>query len=130
MIFLHEVHEISGGRSREFEVSFRDVWKPAIERGGLARLLWFWEHAHGTGPSYQAVSITAVRDWAAWGELVRRLREDRDLRDWTREVCSVRREVTGKILLPVPWSPPGQRPAMSPVSGSAKTRGSPTTCAR
>jgi len=105
MIFLHEIHEVVGGRMAEFEESVRTVWRPRVERDGEARLVWFWLHTHGTGPSYQAVSITAVRDWAAWGRLVDRARQDKDLRDWSREVCSLRREVTSKILLPTPWSP-------------------------
>jgi NIPSNAP protein len=105
MIFLHEIHEVVGGRMAEFEESLQTGWRPPIERGGEARLVWFWHHTHGTGPSYQAVSITAVRDWAAWGKLVQRVRQEKDLRDWTREVCSLRREVTSKILLPTSWSP-------------------------
>ncbi|MGH7859097.1 MAG: NIPSNAP family protein [Candidatus Binatia bacterium] len=105
MIFLHEIHEISGGRMPEFEDSYREGWKPLVERDGTARLLWFWQHTHGTGPSYQAVSITAVRDWAAWGEIVRRTRDEHDLRRWTASVCEVRREVTSKILVPTAWSP-------------------------
>lgn len=105
MIFLHEIHEISGGRMEEFETAFREGWKPRVERDGRARLLWFWHHTHGTGPSYQAVSITALRDWAAWGEIVAECREPGDLRHWTRAVCAVRRDVTGKILIPTAWSP-------------------------
>ena len=105
MIFLHEVHEIAGGRMVEFETAVRGGWKPLVEEEGKAKLLWFWLHTHGTGPSYQAVSITAVDGWEAWGRLVRRAREDGALRDWYRDVCRFRREVTSKILIPTPWSP-------------------------
>jgi hypothetical protein len=105
MIFLHEVHEIAGGRMADFEASVRDVWKPLVESDGEARLLWFWHHTHGTGPSYQAVSITAVASWEAWGRLVGRSREEGQLRGWYREIGEVRREVTSKILLPTSWSP-------------------------
>ena len=105
MIFLHETHEICGGRIVEFETSLRDVWKPLVERPGEARVLWVWEHTHGTGPSYQVISIVALRDWQVYGELVRRSKERGDLHDWYREICSSRREVTGKILVPTPWSP-------------------------
>jgi hypothetical protein len=105
MIFLHETHEVCGGRIGEFEESFRTVWKPAVESEGTARLLWFWEHTHGTGPSYQAVSITALKDWETLGRWVKRGREDGVLRSWLREVCAVRREVTSKVLIPTAWSP-------------------------
>jgi len=104
MIFLHEIHEVAGGRMSDFEESFRATWKPLVEQGREARLLWFWHHTHGTGPSYQAVSVTAVRDWIAWGKLVERMRKG-ELADWARDVGSVRREVTSKILLPTAWSP-------------------------
>jgi hypothetical protein len=104
MIFVHEVHEVVGGKMNEFGDAIRTQWRSLIEQDGHARLLWFWELTHGTGPSYQAVSITAVRDWATWGALVARAREPR-MRDWQRHVWTLRRDVTAKILLPAPWSP-------------------------
>ena len=90
MIFVHEVHEVAGGKMEEFGEAVRTVWRPLIEEHRQARLLWFWELAHGTGASYQAVSLTAVRDWAAWGDLVARAA---DFREWRRHVSTLRREV-------------------------------------
>ena len=103
MIFVHEVHEVMGGKMEEFDDAVRTLWRPWIEAERHARLLWFWHLAHGTGPSYQAVSITAVRDWATWGRLIERT--DARFRDWQRRVWTLRREVTAKILRPVAWSP-------------------------
>jgi len=105
MIFLHEVHEVVGGRMDEFGEAVRREWRPLVEDGEGARLLWFWQLAHGTGPSYQAVSITAVRDWATWGALVARGASDPRFQAWQRRVWMLRREVTAKLLLPVAWSP-------------------------
>jgi hypothetical protein len=105
MIYVHEVHEVMGGKMEEFGEAVRAEWRPLVEDGGLARLLWLWELAHGTGASYQAVSITAVRDWTAWGELVTRLTADPRGRAWQRRAGTLRREVTSKILLPAAWSP-------------------------
>ena len=105
MIFLHEVHEVAGGRIDDFEEAVRTGWKPLVERDRTAKLLWFWRLTHGTGPSYQAVSITAVKDWAAWGELSARISGNDDLGSWYRDVCRLRREVISKILVPTPWSP-------------------------
>ena len=102
MIFVHEVHEVAGGKMEEFGEAVRTVWRPLIEEHRQARLLWFWELAHGTGASYQAVSLTAVHDWAAWGDLVARAA---DFREWRRHVSTLRREVTAKMLLPAAWSP-------------------------
>jgi hypothetical protein len=105
MIYVHEVHEVLGGKMAEFGEAVRTEWRPLLEEDGRARLLWFWQLTHGTGPSYQAVSITAVRDWATWGELVARRASDARLRAWQRRAWTLRREVTAKILLPVAWSP-------------------------
>ncbi len=105
MIYLHEQHEIAAGRMTEFEHALRERWVPLIEADGRAKLLWFWHNTHGTGPSYQAISITAVRDWAAWGELVDRARTSPQWRDWYAAACESRRDVTAKLLLPAAWSP-------------------------
>src|SRR5437867_6819305 len=105
MIYVHEVHEVLGGKMEEFGEAVRSEWRPLVEDGNRARLLWFWQHTHGTGPSYQAISITAVRDWAAWGELAERSRRDAAWRAWYAAVWQCRREVTAKLLLPTAWSP-------------------------
>src|SRR5947208_3321348 len=99
MIFVHEVHDVAGGKMAEYGEAVRTRWPRVVGERGQARLLWYWELAHGTGASYQAVSLTAVRDWAAWGDLTARAA------DWRREVAPLLREVTAKILLPAPWSP-------------------------
>jgi hypothetical protein len=104
MLFLHEVHEVVGAREEEFEQAFRDGWMRALAEGADARLLYFLRHAHGTGVSYNVVTITAVRDGAAWEELVRRI-DAGDLAKWARRVDDLRHDVTARILLPLPWSP-------------------------
>jgi hypothetical protein len=107
MIYVHEIHDVVAGRMEEFGDAVRREWRPLVEADGHARLLWFWQLTHGTGASYQAVSITAVRDWATWGEIVARRASDARFRDWQRRVWTLRREVTAKVLLPTPWSPLG-----------------------
>jgi hypothetical protein len=105
MLFVHETHEVVAGEMQAFEEAVRTEWAPLVAEHGEARLLWFWEHTHGTGPSYQAISISAVRDWAAWGMLVERARTDARWRDWDARVWALRREVTRKLLQPTAWSP-------------------------
>ena len=105
MIYLHETHEVIGGRMEAFEHALREQWVPLIEGDGDAKLLWGWHHTHGTGPSYQSITITAVRDWAAWGRLVERARHDAAWREWYASVWQYRRELVSKLLLPTAWSP-------------------------
>ena len=42
MIFLHETHEVVGGKMTDFENALREQWLPLIESAGTARLLWYW----------------------------------------------------------------------------------------
>ncbi len=101
MLFVHEVHEVAGGRMAEFAAAVRDGLVPLLADTGAARLCWYWELTHGTGASYQAVSLVAVRDWAAWGKIA----AGDALRGWRRDVAALRKDVVGKLLVPVPWSP-------------------------
>src|SRR5207253_8894485 len=69
--------------------------------------------------SYQVVTITAVRDGAAWERLALRIQQG-DLQDWMRELDELRHEVTGKMLFALPWSPmPEVDLATVPADGSA-----------
>jgi hypothetical protein len=104
MLFLHETHKVVGAREDEFEAAYRDGWMPTLADGDYARLLWYTNQAHGSGASYTVVTITGIVDGAAWEELDRRTRTG-DLKPWMRELDHLRHDVTGKILLPVRWSP-------------------------
>jgi hypothetical protein len=105
MIYLHETHDVIGGKMDDFSESMRTQWRPLIEKDGLARVLWFFKLATGTNVSYQAISITAVRDWQSWGTMVERMVADPNWRAWNRDVCQYRRDVEAKLLLPNPRSP-------------------------
>jgi len=104
LLFLHEIHEVVGAREEEFEASFRRTWLPALARDGDARLLYFLHHAHGSGPSYQVVTITAIRDGSAWERLAERV-SGGDLAGWAQDVDRLRHDVSAKLLVPLPWSP-------------------------
>src|ERR1700716_222091 len=104
MLFVHEVHEVAGPKEDEFEAAFRDGWMPRLAADDAARLLWYMNHAHGSGAAYKRGTAPGVRDGAAWERLARRVQSG-DLREWSREVDSYRHDVTGKVLLPVHWSP-------------------------
>lgn len=104
MLFLHETHKVVGARRDDFEAAYREGWMPRLAEDDNARLLWYTNHAHGSGASYTVVTITAVTDGAAWESLVRRAQSG-DLKPWMGELDKMRHEVTGKLLLPVAWSP-------------------------
>ena len=104
MLLLHEVHRVRGAREDEFEKAYREGWLPELAKGDDARLLYFMHLAHGSGRAYTVVTITGVRDGAAYERLARRI-QNGELRSWARDVDQHRHVVTGKVLLTVPWAP-------------------------
>lgn len=106
MLFIHEVHTVRGRAEDAFEAAFRDVWMPTLAAADEARLLWYANHAHGSGPAYNVVTVTAVRDGPAWERLARRI-QNGDLQQWMRDLDELRHDVHAKLLVPLPWSPLG-----------------------
>src|SRR4029453_16614092 len=104
MLLVHELHEVRGREEDEFEDVVRSRWLPALARDPDARLLYFLKHAHGSGPSYRVVTITALRNAAAWGRTAERVLHG-DLRDESCALDALRHDVTAKVLVPLPWSP-------------------------
>jgi hypothetical protein len=104
MLVVHEVHKVRGRAEDEFEAAFRDGWMPTLGAGDEARLLWYANHAHGSGPAYQVVTVTAVSDGSAWERLALRVQKG-DLRRWMRDLDELRYEVDAKLLVALPWSP-------------------------
>jgi hypothetical protein len=104
VLFLHETHLVDGYHEDAFEAAVRDHWMPTLAEGDDARLLWYCNLAHGSTWSYRAVTVTAVRDGAAYERLARRIQQG-DLQDWMRELDTCRHDAHGKVLVPLPWSP-------------------------
>jgi len=103
VLYLHETHKVIGRHASAFEDLFRDEWMGALARVEGARLLWYLNHAMGSGPSYRVVTITAVSDGAAWEALARRMLAG-DLTELAAKLDSCRYQVDGKLLTPVYWS--------------------------
>lgn len=100
-LYLHEAHRVVGEAEDAFTAAYREPggWMDRLARGDDARLLYFLEQAHGTGPSYRVVTITAIADGSALARLAPDL-------DWALETLGpLRYGVTSKILVPVAWSP-------------------------
>lgn len=104
VLFMHEVHRVRGRAEDEFEAAFRAGWMPMLGAVDDARLLWYANHAHGSGPSYTVVTVTAVRDGTAWERLALRI-QNGDLQGWMRNLDELRHDVEAKLLVPLPWSP-------------------------
>jgi hypothetical protein len=104
VLFMHEVHRVRGRAEDTFEAAFRDGWLRTLAAGDDARLLWYANHAHGSGPAYTVVTVTAVRDGAAWERLALRIQMG-DLREWMRDLDELRHDVNAKLLVPLAWSP-------------------------
>ena len=118
MLFLHEVHRVRGAHEDAFESLYRDGWMPALAKDDDARLLWYCHQAHGTGFAYNIVTITAVRDGAAYERLVERVATG-DLRAWARDLDGVQHGSDGKVLVGLEWSPMGELDlATVPVDGA------------
>lgn len=103
MLFLHEVHTVAGKHEDAFEQHVRDGWVSGLARDPDTRLAWYLKLAHGTGRAYQVTTMTAIRSGAAYERLARRV-QDGDLQGWAAHADTMRREVAGKVLLPVAWS--------------------------
>ena len=71
-LFLHETHRVRGALEDAFEAHYRDRWMPALAEDDDARLVWYTHQAHGTGPAYRVVTVTAIEDGAAWERLAHR----------------------------------------------------------
>jgi hypothetical protein len=105
-LFLHEVHAVAGAEADDFEALYRDEWLPALASTDGARLLWFLHQAHGTGPAYTFITLTALADERAWDALAARV-HDGDLADLAVRTDARRHRSTAKLLAPLPWSPLG-----------------------
>jgi hypothetical protein len=103
MLFMHETHRVIGRHASAFEDLYRTGWMTELARGDDARLVWYLNHAMGSGPAYQVVTITAVSDGAAWEDLAQRMLGG-DLSELTASLDAYRYEVEGKLITPVYWS--------------------------
>jgi hypothetical protein len=108
-VYLHETHHVIGTAEDDFVAAFREPggWMDRLAAGDDGRLLYIATQAHGTGPAYRFVTVTAVADGAAWERLATSLQWG-ELHKWQQRIDACRHEVRSKLLLPVPWSPMGE----------------------
>jgi len=104
VLFVHEVHKVVGKSAARFEGAYRNGWMPTLAEGSDARLAWYFDLAHGSGLAYRVVTVTAVRDGAAWARLAERMTRG-DLQSWARDLDGLQHESVGRIMTPLEWSP-------------------------
>ncbi|HUE58866.1 MAG TPA: hypothetical protein VMO88_04725 [Acidimicrobiales bacterium] len=104
-LLIHETHSVLGRHEDDFEDAYKGPggYLEALASDDDARLIWYLDHVHGTGPAYTVVTITAVRDAKAWQRLADRIHAG-DLKDWAGTVDKFRHDSTAKLLRPLPWS--------------------------
>jgi hypothetical protein len=103
VLFLHEVHAAIGEREIDLDDAVRDVYAPSVADEDT-RLLWYLYATHGAGDGYHVVTVTALRDGAAWERLSRRLRYG-DLADWCVGVDALTYSSHSTLLVSTEWSP-------------------------
>ncbi len=103
MLFMIETHRLIGRRASEFEDLYRTEWMGALAQSADVRLVWYLNHAMGSGPAYQVVTITALADGAAWESVARRML-DGDLAELAGRIERCRHDAEGKLVTPVYWS--------------------------
>ena len=103
MLFLHEVHAAIGEREIDLDEAIRDVYAPAVADDDT-RLLWYLYSTHGAGDAYFSITVTALRDGAAWERLSRRLRYG-DLADWFVELDAMTYSTHSTLMVGTDWSP-------------------------
>ena len=116
MLCVYEQHQVVGQHEAAFERAYRTEWAPRLAETDDARLLWYFNIAHGAGRSYQIITLTAVASGKTWQALRDRLTTG-DLASWLEGVRRCRYRVDSKVLVPEPDPPmaidlasvPGQR---------------------
>jgi hypothetical protein len=115
MWLLHETHAVRGEAEAEFDATLREIWIPRVAETRGARVAYVLRHAHGTGPSYRTVVLTALEDGAAYAAFA----GSRALREAAVRLDELRHDVEAKLLEPLPWSPLQRIELEStPVSGA------------
>jgi len=119
VLFIHEFHKVVGTRAEAFEAAYRERWMPVLAEGSDARLAWYFDLAHGSGLAYRVVTVTAVRDGAAYARLAERVARG-DLQSWARDLDGLRHETHSRVLVPLRWSP--GFPELSEIPAGAASR--------
>ncbi len=104
MLVLHEVHTVTGEHAREFDHLCRDELAGRLAELEGVRLLWYFDHAAGSGPSYNVVTLTGLADGGALDRLAAAT-VDGELAGLWRRLDEWRHELVGKVVEPVDWSP-------------------------
>lgn len=104
MLFISETHRVIGLHQDNFENLVRDEWMPAVATDPGTRLLWYFNHAHGSSISFNVVTVTGVEDWEAWGRLHERVQSG-DLQPLAYRADQMRYGTVASVNEALDWSP-------------------------
>ena len=104
MWLLHETHSVRGECEDDFDALLRDAWIPRLAETKGARVAYVLRHAHGTGPSYRLVTLTALENAGAYEALATSVATG-PLQELAVRLDALRHDVEAKLLEPLPWSP-------------------------
>ncbi|CAA0124527.1 Uncharacterised protein [Mycolicibacterium vanbaalenii] len=96
MLFVNEVHQLSGTSGAAFEELLRCQWAPALARDDDVRLVWCARSLPGAVSGPEIVTWTAVADGAALQRLGERIRHG-DLREGATALGAARRAVARRV---------------------------------
>ena len=103
MLFVHDVHVVMGEHEFAYEDVMREEYVPGVADDDT-RVLWFLHSTHGSGNAYHIITITAMRDGAAWDRFVERQRYG-DLSDVSTRMAALRYTLSSSLLVSTDWSP-------------------------
>lgn len=102
MLLVLEKHHVKGSSAPDFDATFQEGAALLATSSG-ARLAWYFDVAHGTGPSYVAISAIAMKDLEVWHALAERISEG-DLSAWSRKLESLRYSRYSETFVASSWS--------------------------
>ena len=97
MLFVHEVHEVTGTGGAAFEEMLRDHWAPALAQDVDVRLVWCARSLPGAVSRPEIITWTAVSDGTALERLGERIRHG-DLTETAMALGAARQNVTRRVI--------------------------------
>jgi hypothetical protein len=97
VLFVHEVHQVTGTAGGAFEELLRNGWAPALAQDDDVRLVWCARSMPGAVSLPEIITWTAVSDGVALGRLGERIRHG-DLHEAAMDLGAARQKVIRRVI--------------------------------